>query len=109
MSKSVISPRYRHREVAESLRKEILRQRQVGNRQLLSERDLADQHSCSRATVRRALAELYEAGLIARVPGKGTVILQSGVDDSNSGVEGGKSFTILLSIENSRSFKSAGR
>lgn len=47
-----------------------------GNR-LPSERELAERFDCSRFTVRSALSQMQRAGVVARVPGKGTILLNS--------------------------------
>ena len=84
MSQVLPSSDYRHVQIAQRLRSEISKKNADPNQLLVSERNLAEYHSCSRSTIRRALAMLSEDGLIAKVPGKGTVVLHQDSARANS-------------------------
>jgi GntR family transcriptional regulator len=60
--------------LADLLREEILASRDGPDHQLPTEIELVDRHRVSRQTVRRAMQELQMAGLIYRVPGRGTFV-----------------------------------
>lgn len=60
--------------LAEELRDAIRRGEYAGERQLPTETSLANDHSLSRQTVRRAYLELVSEGLINRIPGRGTFV-----------------------------------
>lgn len=52
----------------------------VGDR-LRAERDLADEYGVAYMTVRRAMQELRERGLIATIHGRGTYVVQAPVEE----------------------------
>lgn len=60
--------------LADQLRSEILASRDGPDHQLPTEAELVERHGVSRQTVRRAMQELQMAGLIYRVPGRGTFV-----------------------------------
>ncbi|AMD02745.1 HTH-type transcriptional repressor YvoA [Halomonas chromatireducens] len=62
------------------LKDAILSGRLAPGRKLPGELKLADQYGVSRVTVRRAMQALNEAGLVARKPGLGTVVLEQPLD-----------------------------
>lgn len=61
--------------VSEMIRRQITRRQYASGSRLPSERELAGQYSCSRVTVRSALEDLQREGVLARIPGKGTFVL----------------------------------
>ncbi len=62
------------------LKDAILSGRLAPGRKLPGELKLAEQYGVSRVTVRRAMQALNEAGLVARKPGLGTVVLEQPLD-----------------------------
>jgi GntR family transcriptional regulator len=71
-------PRLKHEQVARVLETEIRRGSVPFGRQLPGEAALAERFSVSRNTVRAALSELGEAGLIATRSGKGSFVTFDG-------------------------------
>lgn len=63
-----------YRKIAAELRSDIERQLQAGDT-LPPERDLAERFSVHRLTIRQALEVLADEGLISRLHGRGTVVL----------------------------------
>jgi DNA-binding GntR family transcriptional regulator len=63
----------RYQRVQDALAEEIARGRRTPGSRLPPERALAEHFGVSRVTLRRALAELAEAGIVARHPGGWTV------------------------------------
>jgi GntR family transcriptional regulator len=61
-----------YRELAASLRRSVLNGEYAEGRRLPTEVELAETHSLSRQTVRRAMQELVSEGVIYRVAGRGT-------------------------------------
>jgi len=70
--------RLKHQAVSEALAKEIRDGLRPAGEQLPGEHALAREFGCSRTTMRAALAELSEAGLIATRTGKGSYVLFDG-------------------------------
>jgi GntR family transcriptional regulator len=70
--------RLKHQAITETLAKEIRNGDRPAGEQLPGEYALAQQFGVSRTTVRAALAELSEAGLIATHTGKGSYVLFDG-------------------------------
>lgn len=70
--------RLKHQRITEVLAKEIRTGRRPAGEQLPGEHALAERFGVSRTTVRAALAELCEAGLIATRTGKGSYVLFDG-------------------------------
>ncbi len=70
--------RLKHQRITEVLAKEIRGGRLPAGEQLPGEHALAQRFGVSRTTVRAALAELCEAGLIATRTGKGSYVLFDG-------------------------------
>ncbi|MHB0857779.1 MAG: GntR family transcriptional regulator [Anaerolineae bacterium] len=63
-----------HIQLTDTLRHQILVQRQNGNDRLPSERELCHQFGVSRITVRRAMSQLQRENLIYTTVGKGTFV-----------------------------------
>ena len=63
-----------HHKLRETLRHQIVTNQLPAHERLPSERELCDQYSISRTTVRRALADLFNEGLIYTTVGKGTYV-----------------------------------
>lgn len=61
-----------HRALSESLRQQVLNAEISPGGRLPTEAELTERHGVSRQTVRRALQDLVNEGLIYRVPGRGT-------------------------------------
>jgi GntR family transcriptional regulator len=70
--------RLKHQQITEVLAKEIRSGHRSAGEQLPGEHALAQRFGVSRTTVRAALAELNEAGLIATRTGKGSYVLYDG-------------------------------
>ncbi|WP_369255730.1 GntR family transcriptional regulator [Streptomyces sp. R35] len=70
--------RLKHQQITEALAKEIRSGHRPAGEQLPGEHALAQRFGVSRTTVRAALAELNEAGLIATRTGKGSYVLFDG-------------------------------
>ena len=70
--------RLKHQTISEALAKEIREGIRPAGEQLPGEYALAREFGCSRTTMRAALAELTEAGLIATRTGKGSYVLFDG-------------------------------
>ncbi|MFE2425813.1 GntR family transcriptional regulator [Streptomyces sp. NPDC059373] len=70
--------RLKHQQITEVLAKEIRSGHRPAGEQLPGEHALAQRFGVSRTTVRAALAELSEAGLIATRTGKGSYVLFDG-------------------------------
>jgi GntR family transcriptional regulator len=70
--------RLKHQAISEALAKEIRDGIRPAGEQLPGEYALAREFGCSRTTMRAALAELIEAGLIATRTGKGSYVLFDG-------------------------------
>ena len=70
--------RLKHQAISEALAKEIREGIRPAGEQLPGEYALAREFGCSRTTMRAALAELTEAGLIATRTGKGSYVLFDG-------------------------------
>jgi GntR family transcriptional regulator len=70
--------RLKHQRITETLAKEIRSGHRPAGEQLPGEHALAQRFGVSRTTVRAALAELSEAGLIATRTGKGSYVLFDG-------------------------------
>lgn len=62
-----------YRELMERLEKEI-REKYASNEQLPSERDMVKKYNVSRSTIRLALGDLEQRGIIYRLHGKGTFV-----------------------------------
>ena len=63
-----------HHKLKETLRQQIVTSQLPAHERLPSERELCDQYKISRTTVRRALADLLNEGLIYTTIGKGTYV-----------------------------------
>ncbi|MGI5452232.1 GntR family transcriptional regulator [Streptomyces sp. CA-249302] len=74
----------KHQRITEVLAKEIRSGRRPAGEQLPGEHALAQRFGVSRTTVRAALAELCEAGLIATRTGKGSYVLFVGRSPDDS-------------------------
>ena len=71
-------PRLVWEQVAEDLANEITSGRLAPGAKLPTEVEISEQYGVSRVTVRRAVGELAERGLLARVHGRGTYVSTSG-------------------------------
>jgi len=61
-----------YRTLATALQEAVRSGEYTGDRRLPTEAELSAEHGVSRQTVRRAMQELVSAGLVYRVPGRGT-------------------------------------
>ncbi len=61
--------------IADFIRYELSNKPYKTGDKFISERELAEQCGCSRVTIRTALEKIEREGLLARVPGKGTFVL----------------------------------
>lgn len=68
----------RYRQLARSLREEILEDAFAEEQALPTETALADALGMSRQTIRRAFLELVSEGLVYRIPGRGTFVTPKG-------------------------------
>ena len=73
-----MEPRYVWQEVADAIAAEIRQGRPPVGGRLPNERELAAQHGVALNTVRRAVRELRERGLVATLPNKGTFVVSAG-------------------------------
>lgn len=64
----------KHRQIIEALSEEIVEERLKPHDRLPSEKELCDQWQTSRSTVRKAMDQLADRGMIFRVPGKGSFV-----------------------------------
>lgn len=76
VSSAVMTPRraVAYKTLANQLRTDIAERRYNNGDRLPTEAELTEAHSVSRHTVRRAYLELVAAGLVDRVPGRGTFV-----------------------------------
>lgn len=65
-----------HDQLASLLREQLVRRELVPNDRLPSERDLCQQYGISRITVRQALSDLAQEGLVYSSAGKGTYVAE---------------------------------
>ena len=65
-----------HAQLANLLREQLVRRELVPNDRLPSERDLCQQYGISRITVRQALSDLAQEGLVYASVGKGTYVAE---------------------------------
>lgn len=79
----IIKPPRGARSITAKIRRAIESGSYVNGDQLPSERDLSETYSSSRSTIRKALDNLEEAGLVARKVGSGTFVSYSGTSDMN--------------------------
>jgi len=70
-----------HSQLASLLREQIRSRKLPANAQLPSERELCDQFSISRITVRKALSTLLQEGLIYASVGKGTYVADTSLNE----------------------------
>ncbi|MEU8290380.1 winged helix-turn-helix domain-containing protein [Streptomyces pseudogriseolus] len=75
MTESAGLPLYRWQEVAADLREQIKSGRLPVGARLPGERLLCEEYGAALGTVRRAVRELKEEGLIASLPAKGTYVI----------------------------------
>jgi GntR family transcriptional regulator len=66
-----------HMQLANVLREQVIRRELGPNDRLPSERELCQQYGISRITVRQALSELAQAGLVYSSVGKGTYVAEA--------------------------------
>jgi GntR family transcriptional regulator len=66
-----------HEQLASVLREQVIRRELGPNERLPSERELCQQYGISRITVRQALSELAQAGLVYSSVGKGTYVAET--------------------------------
>jgi len=84
VAKTSKSPTVKHREVARALRQEVQSGLwQLGER-LPGEQDLARRFEVAHMTMRQAVANLVEEGLLTRIAGKGTFVVQQPGESSSS-------------------------
>lgn len=72
---------YEYVRVANALADEIRQGRPPVGGRLGNERELAAQYGVSAGTVRRAVQELRDQGLVQTLPGKGTFVVRTEPDD----------------------------
>lgn len=68
---------YEYVRVADDLARQIAAGKIPAGGRLPNERELADVYHVSAGTIRRAVQELRDRGLVATLPGKGTYVLAS--------------------------------
>ena len=69
-----MEPSYVYMDVADAVAGQIADGKLPAGSRLPGERDLAAEHGVAVGTVRRAVAELRERGLVVTLPGKGTYV-----------------------------------
>jgi GntR family transcriptional regulator len=73
-----------HVQLANVLREQVIRRELEPNDRLPSERELCQQYGISRITVRQALSELAQAGLVYSSVGKGTYVANAAFQEGYS-------------------------
>lgn len=81
-------PQTLYAQLRERLRSEILAGRLKPHQQLPSEAELSSAHRVSRITVRQALADLQQEGLVVKVHGKGSFVAPPRVQQDLAGLRG---------------------
>lgn len=71
---------YEYVRIADDLQRQIESGEIPAGGKLAGELELADVYRVSAGTVRRAVRELRERGLVATLPAKGTFVIESGND-----------------------------
>ena len=84
------------------LRQDILSNRLTGGEALPTEKELADQYGISRNTVRHALANLVDEGLLSKVHGSGTFVVPA-EERSGGGAKRGRNQILFLSFSSAMS------
>lgn len=81
-------PQYAYTRVTAVLRQQVESGQIPPGAALPSERALAEEHDVSVGTVRRAVKQLVDEGLLAVLPGSGTYVLEYGPSDEDAPPEG---------------------
>lgn len=81
MTESAGLPLYRWQEIAQDIEEQIRSGRLPVGGRLPGERLLCEEYGAALGTVRRAVRELKERGLIGVVPAKGTYVLRKPQDN----------------------------
>ena len=84
------------------LRQDILSNRLTGGEALPTEKELADQYGISRNTVRHALANLVNEGLLSKVHGSGTFVVPA-EERGGGAVKRGRNQILFLSFSSAMS------
>lgn len=84
MTESAGLPLYRWQEIAQDISEQIRTDRLPVGARLPGERLLCEEYSAALGTVRRAVRELKEQGLIGVVPAKGTYVLRKPQDNEET-------------------------
>ncbi|WP_127355096.1 GntR family transcriptional regulator [Actinacidiphila soli] len=69
-------PQYRWAEIADDIAEQIRTGRLAGGARLPGERLLCEEYGAALGTIRRAVRDLKERGLVGVVPAKGTYVLR---------------------------------
>ena len=85
------------------LRQDILSNRLTGGEALPTEKELADQYGISRNTVRHALANLVDEGLLSKVHGSGTFVVPAEERSGGGSVKRGRNQILFLSFSSAMS------
>ena len=80
-------PQYLYAELADRIAAEIKNGKPPVGGRLAGEREMTEIYSVSIGTVRRALAELRDRGLVATLPIKGTYVIRTEADNAERGGE----------------------
>lgn len=84
MTESAELPLYRWQEIAQDITEQIRTGRLPVGARLPGERLLCEEYGAALGTVRRAVRELKEEGLLGSVPAKGTYVLRRPEGDGES-------------------------
>ena len=85
------------------LRQDILSNRLAGGEALPTEKELSDRYGISRNTVRHALANLVDEGLLSKVHGSGTFVVPAEERSGSGAVKRGRNQILFLSFSSAMS------
>jgi GntR family transcriptional regulator len=78
-------PKVKWQQVADDIGADITSGRLAPNAKLPTELEMADQYGVARITVRRAVKELAERGLLVVIHGRGTFVAEPQIEQESDG------------------------